>query len=68
MVAGATGGFPSRPFASSDATAARRLEEHVASLNSLALFFADVMTVEEALQRIARLDAQIAMPEAPVRV
>jgi ureidoacrylate peracid hydrolase len=52
----------------SDATAARTLEEHVGSLNNLALFFADVMSVEEALQRIAKLDAQIAMPEAPVRV
>ena len=51
----------------SDATAARTLEEHVASLNSLALFFADVMSVDEALQRI-RLDTQIAMPEGPVRV
>jgi ureidoacrylate peracid hydrolase len=52
----------------SDATAARTLEEHVAALNSLASFFADVMTVDEALQRIAKLDAEIAMPEATVRV
>src|SRR6185503_1556356 len=51
----------------SDATAARTLEEHVASLNNLALFFADVMSVDEALQRLA-LDTQIAMPQAPVRV
>lgn len=36
----------------SDATAASSLEEHVAALNSLALFFADVMTVDEALQRV----------------
>jgi ureidoacrylate peracid hydrolase len=52
----------------SNATAARTLEEHVAALNNLALFFADVMTVDEALQRIAKLDAEVAMPEAPVRV
>jgi ureidoacrylate peracid hydrolase len=52
----------------SDATAARTLEEHVASLNSLALFFADVMSVDEALQRIAKLDAEVAVPEAAVRV
>jgi ureidoacrylate peracid hydrolase len=52
----------------SDATAARTLEEHVAALNSLASFFADVMTVEEAMQRMPKLDAQIAMPEVPVRV
>jgi ureidoacrylate peracid hydrolase len=52
----------------SDATAARTLEEHVASLNNLALFFADVMTVEEALQRMPKLDAEVATPEVPVRV
>lgn len=36
----------------SDANAANTLEEHVAALNSLALYFADVMTVDEALQRV----------------
>ena len=36
----------------SDATAAATLEEHVASLNNLALFFADVMTVDEAAERL----------------
>jgi ureidoacrylate peracid hydrolase len=36
----------------SDATAASTIEEHEAALNSLALFFADVMTIDEALQRI----------------
>ena len=36
----------------SDATAAATLEEHVASLNNLALFFADVMTVDEAMERL----------------
>jgi ureidoacrylate peracid hydrolase len=47
-----------------DATAASTLEEHVAALNSLALYFADVMTVDEAL----RLNAKVAMPQAAVRV
>jgi len=36
----------------SDGTAAATLEEHVASLNALALFFADVMTVDEAAERL----------------
>lgn len=36
----------------SDATAAATLDEHVASLNTLALFFADVMTVDEAAERL----------------
>jgi ureidoacrylate peracid hydrolase len=36
----------------SDATAASTIEEHEAALNSLAVFFADVMTIDEALQRI----------------
>lgn len=36
----------------SDGTAAATLEEHVASLNTLALFFADVMTVDEAAERL----------------
>jgi ureidoacrylate peracid hydrolase len=36
----------------SDATAASTLEEHVGALNSLACFFADVMTVDEAMQRL----------------
>ena len=38
----------------SDATAAATLEEHVASLNNLALFFADVMTVDEAAERLVK--------------
>jgi ureidoacrylate peracid hydrolase len=38
----------------SDATAAATLEEHVASLNNLALFFADVMTVDEAAERLIK--------------
>jgi ureidoacrylate peracid hydrolase len=38
----------------SDATAAATLEEHVASLNNLALFFADVMTVDEATERLIK--------------
>ena len=38
----------------SDATAATTLEEHVASLNNLALFFADVMTVDEAAERLIK--------------
>ena len=37
----------------SDGTAAATLDEHVASLNTLALFFADVMTVDEAAERLA---------------
>lgn len=37
----------------SDANAAATLEEHGAALNSLALFFADVMTVDEALARLS---------------
>ena len=41
----------------SDATAAATLDEHVAALNSLALFFADVMTVDEALARIVAVPA-----------
>lgn len=36
----------------SDATAAASLEEHVASLNNIALYFGDVMTVAEAEERI----------------
>lgn len=36
----------------SDGTAAATLDEHVASLNTLALFFADVMTVDEAAERL----------------
>lgn len=36
----------------SDATAAATLEEHTASLNNIALFFGDVMTVDEAAERI----------------
>jgi isochorismate hydrolase len=36
----------------SDANAAATLEEHVAALNSLAMFFADVMAVDEALKRL----------------
>ena len=36
----------------SDGTAAATLEEHAASLNTLALFFADVMTVDEAAERL----------------
>ena len=36
----------------SDGTAAATLEEHVASLNALALFFADVMSVDEAAERL----------------
>ena len=36
----------------SDGTAAATLEEHVASLNTLALFFADVMSVDEAAERL----------------
>jgi ureidoacrylate peracid hydrolase len=49
----------------SDATAASTLEEHVAALNALALFFADVMTVDEAL---GLLHPEVAVPEAAVRV
>jgi ureidoacrylate peracid hydrolase len=41
----------------SDATAASTIEEHVAALNNLALFFADVMTVDEALQRVVAATA-----------
>ena len=51
----------------SDATAASTAEEHVGALNSLACFFADVMTVEEALQRLA-LHAEIAVPKPAVGV
>jgi ureidoacrylate peracid hydrolase len=36
----------------SDATAATTLEEHVGSLNNIALFFGDVMSVEEAAERL----------------
>lgn len=36
----------------SDATAAVSLEEHVGSLNNIALYFGDVMTVAEAEERI----------------
>jgi ureidoacrylate peracid hydrolase len=36
----------------SDATAASTLEEHVASLNNIALYFGDVMTVDEASERL----------------
>jgi ureidoacrylate peracid hydrolase len=35
-----------------DATAAATLEEHVASLNNIALYFGDVMTVGEAEERL----------------
>jgi len=38
----------------SDATAATTLEEHVASLNNIALYFADVMTVDEAAERLVK--------------
>jgi ureidoacrylate peracid hydrolase len=41
----------------SDATAASTIEEHEAALNSLALYFADVMTVDEALQRLVAATA-----------
>jgi ureidoacrylate peracid hydrolase len=41
----------------SDANAANTLEEHVAALNTLALYFADVMTVDEALQRVVPVTA-----------
>lgn len=36
----------------SDGTAAATLEEHVASLNNIALFFGDVMTLDEATERL----------------
>ena len=36
----------------SDATAATTLEEHVGSLNNIALFFGDVMSVDEAAERL----------------
>jgi ureidoacrylate peracid hydrolase len=38
----------------SDATAATTLEEHVASLNNIALYFGDVMTVDEAAERLVK--------------
>jgi ureidoacrylate peracid hydrolase len=38
----------------SDATAAATLEEHEASLNNIALFFGDVMTVDEAAERLIK--------------
>lgn len=38
----------------SDATAAQTPEEHAAALNNLALFFGDVMSVDEAIARLAR--------------
>jgi ureidoacrylate peracid hydrolase len=38
----------------SDATAATTLEEHVGSLNNIALFFGDVMTVDEAAERLVK--------------
>jgi len=38
----------------SDATAATTLEEHVASLNNIALYFGDVMTVDEAAERLIK--------------
>jgi ureidoacrylate peracid hydrolase len=41
----------------SDANAANTPEEHVAALNTLALYFADVMTVDEALQRVVPVTA-----------
>src|SRR2546425_903626 len=41
----------------SDANAANTLEEHAAALNTLALYFADVMTVDEALQRVVPVTA-----------
>jgi ureidoacrylate peracid hydrolase len=37
----------------SDATAAATLEEHIASLNNIALYFGDVMTVAEAEERLS---------------
>ena len=37
----------------SDATAARTDEEHAASLNTFHMFFGDVMTVDEAMARLA---------------
>jgi ureidoacrylate peracid hydrolase len=37
----------------SDATAAATLDEHVASLNTIALYFGDVMTVAEAEERLS---------------
>jgi ureidoacrylate peracid hydrolase len=37
----------------SDATAAATLEEHVASLNNIALYFGDVMTLAEAEERLS---------------
>lgn len=37
----------------SDATAAATLEEHVASLNTIALYFGDVMSVAEAQERLS---------------
>ena len=40
-----------------DANAAATQDEHTASLNALALFFADVMTVDEALQRLVAVTA-----------
>jgi len=46
-----------RAIVLSDATAANTLEEHVAALNHLALYFADVMTVEQALQRVLPVTA-----------
>ncbi len=36
----------------SDATAAASVEEHVASLNNIVLFFGDVMSVDEAIGRL----------------
>jgi ureidoacrylate peracid hydrolase len=36
----------------SDATAAVSLDEHVGSLNNIALYFGDVMTVDEAAERL----------------
>ena len=49
----------------SDAMAAPSLEEHVGALNTLACFFADVMTTDEALQL---LNAEVAVPKAAVGV
>lgn len=42
-----------RVIALSDATAAATLEEHVAALNNIALYFGDVMSVAEAEERLS---------------
>ncbi|WP_026068239.1 isochorismatase family protein [Pusillimonas noertemannii] len=38
----------------SDATATRHDEEHAATLNNFQLFFGDVMTIDEAIERLGR--------------